>query len=38
MMEEIESEDLVQSLNEFMSVFQNDIAPFTVQIATNLTT
>jgi len=35
--EEIESEDLVQSLNEFMTVFQNDIAPFTVQIATNLT-
>lgn len=38
MMEEIESEELVQSLNEFMAVFQKDIAPYTVQIATNLTT
>lgn len=35
--EEIESEELVHSLSEFMIVFQDDIAPYCVQLATNLT-
>jgi len=35
-MDEIDSEELVASLDELMTVFQNDIGPFTVQIATNL--
>ena len=35
--EEVDSEELVQSLSDFMLIFQDDIAPYTVQLATNLT-